>query len=124
MYATLRYATAERTLNAMTACAEWPRGEVPAKFTEPIKSDVPVLMLSGELDPVTPPELATPLLRTLPNGRQVVMHNATHNSYDCAEALARDFIERGSLQGLDASCVEQIKRLPFVTSLPPLPMPK
>jgi pimeloyl-ACP methyl ester carboxylesterase len=106
------------------ACAEWPRGEVPAKFTGPIKSDVPVLMLSGELDPVTPPELAAPLLRNLPNGRQVVMHNATHNSYDCAEALARDFIERGSLQGLDTSCVEQIKRLPFITSLPPLPLPK
>ncbi|MDQ3919606.1 MAG: alpha/beta hydrolase, partial [Acidobacteriota bacterium] len=101
-------------------CAEWPRGEVPAKFTEPVKSDVPVLMLSGELDPVTPPELATPLLRNLPNARQVVMHNATHNSYDCAEALARDFIERGTAQGLDTSCVEQIKRLPFVTSLPPL----
>jgi pimeloyl-ACP methyl ester carboxylesterase len=105
-------------------CAEWPRGEVPAKFTEPIKSDVPVLMLSGELDPVTPPELAAPLLRDLPNARQVVMHNATHNVYDCAEALARDFIERGTAQGLDASCVEQIKRPPFVTSLPPLPMPK
>lgn len=105
-------------------CAEWPRGEVPAKFTEPIKSDVPVLMLSGELDPVTPPELATPLLRDLPNARQVVMHNATHNSYDCAEALARDFIERGTAQGLDTSCTEQIKRLPFITSLPPLPMPK
>jgi len=106
------------------ACAEGPRGEVPARFTEPVKSDVPVLMLSGELDPVTPPELATPLLRNLPNGRQVVMHNATHNSYDCAEALARDFIERGTAQGLDTSCVEQIKRLPFITSLPPLPMPK
>jgi pimeloyl-ACP methyl ester carboxylesterase len=106
------------------ACAQWPRGEVPARFTEPIKSDVPVLMLSGELDPVTPPELATPLLRNFPNGRQVVMHNATHNSYDCAEALARDFIERGTAQGLDTSCVEQLKRLPFVTSLPPLPMPK
>lgn len=106
------------------SCAEWPRGEVPAKFTEPIKSDVPVLMLSGELDPVTPPELATPLLRNLPNGRQVVMHNATHNSYDCAEAIARDFIERGAAQGLDTSCVEQIKRQPFITSLPPLPLPK
>ena len=105
-------------------CAEWPHGEVPAKFTEPVKSDVPVLMLSGELDPVTPPELATPLLRDLPNARQVVMHNATHNSYDCAEALARDFIERGTAQGLDTSCVEQIKRLPFIISLPPLPLPK
>ncbi|HZT59237.1 MAG TPA: alpha/beta hydrolase [Pyrinomonadaceae bacterium] len=106
------------------ACAEWPRGEVPANFAAPIKSDIPVLMLSGELDPVTPPELATPLLRSLPNGRQVILRNATHNTYDCAEGLARDFIERGTTQGLDASCAEQIKRLPFTTTLPPLPIPK
>ncbi|MDT7781067.1 MAG: hypothetical protein QOC99_3579, partial [Acidobacteriota bacterium] len=67
------------------ACEGWPRGEVPTKFMEPIKSDTPVLMLSGELDPVTPPDFATALLKTLPHARQVLMHNATHNSYDCAE---------------------------------------
>jgi pimeloyl-ACP methyl ester carboxylesterase len=106
------------------ACEQWPRGEMPAKFRQPIKSDVPVLMLSGELDPVTPPELATPLLRWLPNGRQVLMHNATHYSYDCQEKLAREFIEQGSAKGLDTSCVAGIKRLPFVTTLPALPAPK
>jgi pimeloyl-ACP methyl ester carboxylesterase len=106
------------------ACEQWPRGEMPAKFRQPIKSDVPVLMLSGELDPVTPPYLATPLLRWLPNGRQVVMHNATHSSYECQEKLAREFIERGTANGLDTSCVEGIKRLPFLIKLPVLPMPK
>jgi pimeloyl-ACP methyl ester carboxylesterase len=106
------------------ACAEWPRGEVPAKFRAPIKSDIPVLMLSGALDPVTPPEAATLLLKGLPNARQIIIHNATHSTYDCAERLAREFIERGTAQGLDASCVEQIKRQPFITALPPLPIPK
>ncbi|HST53784.1 MAG TPA: alpha/beta fold hydrolase [Pyrinomonadaceae bacterium] len=106
------------------SCAEWPRGEVPAKFAEPIKSDVPVLILSGDIDPVTPPELATPLLRGLPNGRQIILRNATHDTYDCSERLAREFIERGTAQGLDASCADEIKRLPFTTMLPPLPMPK
>jgi pimeloyl-ACP methyl ester carboxylesterase len=106
------------------ACEQWPRGKMPAKFRAPIKSDVPVLMLSGELDPVTPPYLATPLLRWLANGRQVIMHNATHSLYECQEKLARDFIERGTANGLDTSCVDGIKRLPFVTKLPVLPMPK
>lgn len=106
------------------ACEQWPRGEMPVKFRQPIKSDLPVLMLSGELDPVTPPDLATPLLRWLPNGRQVMMHYATHYSYDCQEKLAREFIELGSAKGLDTSCVEGIKRLPFVTTLPVLPAPK
>ena len=106
------------------ACEQWPRGEMPPKFRQPIKSALPVLILSGELDPVTPPYLATPLLRWLPNGRQVIMHNATHNLYECQEKLAREFIERGTATGLDTSCVEGIKRLPFATSLPRLPAPK
>jgi len=108
----------------LRACEQWPRGDMPAKFRQPIKSDVPVLMLSGELDPVTPPDLATPLLRWLPNGRQIIMHNATHNTYECQEKLAREFIEQGTAKGLDASCVEGIKRLPFLTMLPVLPVPK
>jgi pimeloyl-ACP methyl ester carboxylesterase len=106
------------------ACEQWPRGQMLARFRQPIKSDVPVLMLSGELDPVTPPYLATPLLRWLPNGRQVIMHNATHNLYECQEKLAREFIERGTATGLDTACVAGIKRLPFATKLPVLPMPK
>jgi pimeloyl-ACP methyl ester carboxylesterase len=77
----------------MKACEQWPRGDMPARFREPIKSDLPVLILSGELDPVTPPDLATPLLRWLPKGRQVLMHNATHSTYECQEKLAREFIE-------------------------------
>jgi pimeloyl-ACP methyl ester carboxylesterase len=106
------------------ACEQWPRGEMPAKFREPIKSEAPVLILSGELDPVTPPDLATPLLRWLPNGRQIIMHNATHSLYECQERLAREFIELGTAKGLDASCVDEIKRAPWLTSLPPLQMPK
>jgi pimeloyl-ACP methyl ester carboxylesterase len=108
----------------LKSCEQWPRGDMPAKYREPIKSNVPVLMLSGELDPVTPPDLATPLLRWFPNGRQVLMHNATHYTYPCQEKLAREFIELGTAKSLDASCVEGIKRLPFATSLPVLPAPK
>ena len=105
-------------------CKEWPHDDVPAKVREPIASDVPVLMLSGELDPVTPPGLATPLLRWLPNGRQIIMRNATHTTYECTEKLALDFIERGSTKDLDASCVDGIKRLPFLTTLSALSPPK
>jgi pimeloyl-ACP methyl ester carboxylesterase len=106
------------------ACEQWPRGEMPAKFRQPIKSDLPVLILSGEVDPVTPPYLATPLLRGFPNGRQVIMHNATHSPYECQETLAREFIEKGTAKDLQTSCVEGIKRLPFATTLPPLPATK
>ena len=43
---------------AAIQCAIWPRGDVPADFHEPVVSATPTLLLSGELDPVTPPEYA------------------------------------------------------------------
>ena len=39
-------------------CAQWPHSEMPADYWQPIKSDIPVLMLSGAGDPVTPPHWA------------------------------------------------------------------
>ena len=36
-------------------CEAWPKGERPAGFREPLSGPVPVLVLSGEFDPVTPP---------------------------------------------------------------------
>jgi len=102
-----------RTRPIMRACAEWPRATVPANFLDPIKSDAPVLLVSGELDPVTPPWLAEPVARNLPHGRHVIIHNGTHNSYECVEGLVADFIDKGAAQGLDTSCVEKIKRPPF-----------
>ena len=102
-----------RTRPTMRACAEWPRATVPASFLDPIKSDAPVLLVSGELDPVTPPWLAEPVARSLPHGRHVIIHNGTHNSYECVEGLVADFIDKGTAEGLDTSCVEKIQRPPF-----------
>jgi hypothetical protein len=82
---------------------------------------VPALIVSGDLDPVTPPWAGAALLNGLPNGRQVVARNATHNSYECLESLVAEFINKGTAQGLDASCAERIQRPPFVTALPPAP---
>jgi hypothetical protein len=52
------------------------------------------------------------------------MHNVTHDTYECQENLAREFIETGNAKRLDARCADEIKRLPFATKLPVLPMPK
>jgi len=102
-----------RTRPTMRACAEWPRATVPANFLDPIKSDAPVLLVSGELDPVTPPWLAEPVARNLPHSRHVIIHNGTHNSYECVEGVVADFIDKGTAEGLDTSCVEKIQRPPF-----------
>ena len=96
------------------ACENWPRPQIPASFVEPVKSNAAVLMLSGDLDPVTPPWLAAAAVKHLANGRQLVIRNGSHSTVtDCTEGLAADFIAKGSAKDLDATCVDKIRRLPF-----------
>src|ERR1043165_5232881 len=102
-----------RVRPTMKACAEWPQAKVAASFLEPVKSDVPVLIVSGELDPVTPPWLAKIVAQTLSRSRLVIVPNATHNSYECIENIVADFIDKGTADGLDVSCTEKIRRPPF-----------
>jgi pimeloyl-ACP methyl ester carboxylesterase len=102
-----------RVRPTIKACEEWPKAKVPASFLDPVKSDKSVLLVSGALDPVTPPWLAQEVAKTLPNSKLVVIQNATHTSYDCVENLIAEFIDKGTTQGLDFSCTEKIQRPPF-----------
>jgi len=103
-----------RVRPTMRACTEWPKAKVDPSFLDAVKSDKPALVIAGQLDPVTPPWLAEQVARTLSHSRLVVAPNATHNSYDCLENLVADFIDKGTTEGLDVSCVNQIKRPPFL----------
>jgi len=102
-----------RVRPTMKACEEWPKAKVSASFLDQVKSDKPVLLVSGALDPVTPPWLAQEVAKTLSNSKLVVIQNATHTSYECVENMIADFIDKGTTQGLDASCTEKIQRPPF-----------
>lgn len=96
------------------ACQEWPRGKVPANYTDPIKSDVPVLMLSGELDTATPPQLGEAIVQHLPNGRQLRIRYRSHDyNSACENKLVAEFFSKGTAKGLDASCTDQLRRPPF-----------
>lgn len=96
-------------------CAVWPRGEIPADFHQPVRSEKPVLLISGGADPATPPENAEHAAQTLPNSLHVVVPGMGHiNIYrGCLPRLAAQFIEDGSTAGLDPACAEQITPLPF-----------
>ena len=102
-----------RVRPTLKACAEWPQAKVEASFLDPVKSDVPVLLVAGELDPVTPPWLAQTVAKTLSRSRLLVVSNATHTSYECIENVVADFIDKGTTEGLDISCLEKIRRPPF-----------
>lgn len=100
-------------------CQEWPVVKAPLKFIDPVKSDAQVLMISGDVDPVTPSSVAADVARLLPNSVHVVIHDGTHLTQSpCILNLISEFISKGTAKGLDTSCVNGIKRPPFVYEFP------
>ena len=98
-------------------CDGWPRGRLSAERTA--SSEVPALLLSGALDPVTPPSWGELALESFANGRHFVVPGAAHNTGGsrCVQELMARFIEAGSAAGLDGSCVQNIERPKFVVGL-------
>lgn len=96
-------------------CDVWPAGEIPPDFKQPVTSSVPSLLLSGEFDPVTPPENAELVGKTLVNNLHLVAPGQGHNVVvrGCLPRLVKEFIEQGSSAGLDTKCVEEIRPAPF-----------
>ena len=74
-------------------------------------SDVPVLLLSGGLDPVTPPASAAAVAATLPNSRQVVAQGSGHivSTYACVPRLISAFVDSASAATLPASCIDFLR---------------
>ena len=104
-----------RVRRQQAACRIWPKGEgIDADFQQPVRSDLPVLLISGAADVATPAADADRVARTLPNARHVVFPNQGHSYANpaCASRLIADFFEAGSVKGLETSCVAQT-RTPF-----------
>jgi pimeloyl-ACP methyl ester carboxylesterase len=114
------YLSDYRVFQQRRACDLWPKGDVPESFYEPVKSDAPVLIIAGRLDPVTSPEWADEIARTLPNGKVVHIAHDTHVpagiNFECMDELTVRFINQAGAQGLDFdACAAQIKFPPFQT---------
>ena len=97
------------------ACTFWPRGEVPDSFYEPVTSAVPTLVMSGQIDPVTPPVWGEETARHLSASKHIVMPGTGHTAggTGCGVRMIRAFLTKGSTEGLDTSCMANVKRPPF-----------
>lgn len=95
-------------------CALWPEARLPLDFFEPTRSSVPALLLTGELDPATPPRFADRVARHLAAGRVIRLPNSSHLiTGDCAHSILAEFINEASTAALDVSCVSTIDRPPY-----------
>jgi pimeloyl-ACP methyl ester carboxylesterase len=106
-----------RVREQRAACAEWPRGTVPAWHGQPVQSAVPTLIISGELDPVTPPEAGDAVAGTLVNSLHLRVPFGGHSpdgleGIACLDGLVRTFLDRGTAAGLDVACLSRDVRPP------------
>jgi pimeloyl-ACP methyl ester carboxylesterase len=97
------------------ACGFWPKATIDPAFYEPLKSAIPTLVLSGEIDPITPPSWGDQIAQHLTAAKHIVMPGTGHGvvSTGCGQRIIREFIEEGSADSLDTTCVGKMKRPPF-----------
>jgi pimeloyl-ACP methyl ester carboxylesterase len=102
-----------------SVCAGWPRGPLDADLHAPLHSDVPVLLLSGGNDPVTPPANAEKAKAGLTNSLHLVLPDLGHGQIGapCMDRVMADFISLGTVKGLDTTCTKRSRPMPFFTSL-------
>lgn len=100
-------------------CAQWPLAILPKDYWEPIQSDLPVLILSGAVDPVTPPHWGESVKVGLTNATHVIAPGGHHiiSGEGCIAQLMAAFIVKGDSKTLDAKCAQNIQ--PLAIHIPP-----
>jgi pimeloyl-ACP methyl ester carboxylesterase len=111
----------ESVLTGLAAiCSVWPAGVRDEDFKTAIVSDRPVLLLSGELDPVTPPAYAARVMAGgLANARHLVAPGQGHGiaAVGCVPRLIREFLAAPVPAELAADCLEAEQPTPFFLGL-------
>lgn len=103
------------------ACAGWPKGRVDGDHLAlPTATAAAVLILSGEMDPVTPPEWGEQVAASLPRSKHVIVPGSGHiidgvtGIETCLDPLMIAFLDHGDPAKLDASCVARVRAPAYV----------
>jgi pimeloyl-ACP methyl ester carboxylesterase len=113
-------------------CTTWPSKNVDPKGASPAVSDVPTVLVSGQFDPVTPPEFAIIASETLPNATSVTLPGGGHSAITpiepvgtCGLTIMLSLIASGTAP--NTACVATLKttysKLPPAISGDPAPSP-
>mgnify|MGYP005852657631 CR=1 FL=1 len=100
-------------------CSWWPADAVDPEYHQPFDADVPILILSGELDPVTPPQYGDEAHQQFSNSLHLISPGRGHITMtdSCVGSIVTEFIAEASLDELDTSCMERIGPEPFFINL-------
>jgi hypothetical protein len=101
--------------NYQLGCAYIEPGVVLPDDGDPVRSDVPVLLLNGSEDPQDPPDNVADAATELPNSLAVVAPGQGHvvGNLGCLPDVVAAFVDAGTTQGLDTTCVSGLLPPPF-----------
>ena len=100
--------------NQASSCHYTPQGKIPEGQSPQPGSQIPVLILNGEVDPIDPPENMAGAAALWPNSLSLVAPYQGHsfsdiNAINCWFSILNEFIQSGSVDGLDTSCMQTIQ---------------
>jgi pimeloyl-ACP methyl ester carboxylesterase len=87
-------------------CKDWKVELLPREVLEPVKSDVPTLLLSGDFDPITPPNFAKQIAPGLSRAQLVTFPRGAHGqAFDspCANSIIESFLNNPTAP-VNSSC--------------------
>jgi pimeloyl-ACP methyl ester carboxylesterase len=88
-------------------------------FYQSVSANIPTLILSGNLDPVTPPSNAEYSAKSLPNSHHIIVENTAHivATSTCANDIVNEFLTIKDPKALDESCLKDVPQETFMTSV-------
>jgi len=105
-----------RVRQQQAACKQWPKSAHPADYRAPVRSVVPTLFVSGDLDGASPLWMTDHAAPGFSNRFEVVLGGKGHTEVtDCIPSLYEQFVRSGDTRGLDASACNPVPRPPFKT---------
>jgi len=96
-------------------CSVWPSDKVDERFSAPVSSNIPTLLLSGELDPATPPDWAKLAMTGMENAKHLIAPYAAHGvaMQSCANRIVAQLIEESSILELNGDCLKDVRKRGF-----------
>lgn len=105
-----------RARQQQAACKQWPKVSYPPEYLTPVRSAVPTLFVSGDLDGATPLWMTERAAPGFSNRLEVVLRGKGHTDVaECIPGLYEQFVRSGDARRLDASACKSVPRPPFKT---------
>ena len=98
-----------------TMCSVWPQGPIDDDLLTPLATDIPVLLLSGDADPITPPRYAELAAVDLENAWLLTGTNQGHGlgPVGCMPRVIGSFVSAMALEDGAADCLSDAFAMPF-----------